>query len=101
MPQCKKCGKKGLFLKIEDDTGICLACNEAFARSGKALIEKIMEAKNSISYADSAQTAKLCQTIEELGAQLIALHEEYKLEPSQELLDLIQTYRKMLQLADK
>ena len=101
MPQCKKCAKKGLFLKIEDDTGICLACNEAFAKSGKSLTGKIMEAKNSISAANSAQTIKLCQTIEEHGTQLIALHEEYKLQPSQELLDLIQTHRKMRELADK
>ena len=101
MPQCKKCGNKGLFLNIDDDTGICFACNEAFARSGKALTEKIMGAKNSIRAADSAQTAKLCQTIEELGTELVALHEEYKLQPSQELLDLIKTYRKMRQNAGK
>ena len=101
MPQCKKCGKKGLFLKIEDDTGICLACNEAFAMSGKVLTGKIMEAKNSIGTADSTQTVKLCQTIEEHGKRLIALHEEYKLQPSQELLDLIQTYKEMRQRADK
>lgn len=97
MPQCKKCGKKGLFLKIKDDTGICLACNEAFAKSGKVLAGKIMEAKNSIGTADSALTVKLCQTIEEYGAQLIELHEEYKLQPSQEFLDLIQTYKEMRQ----
>jgi len=101
MPQCKKCGKKGLFLKIEGDTGICLACNEAFAKSGKVLTGKIIEAKNSIGTADLAQTVKLCQTIEDHGTRLITLHEKYKLQPSQELLDLIQTYKAMRQRADK
>jgi len=101
MPQCKKCGKKGLFLKIEDDTGICLSCNEEFAKRGKLLTGEIMEAKNAIVTADSAETIKLSKTIEDFGARLIALHEEYKLQPSQELLDLIQTYRKMRELAEK
>ena len=101
MPECKKCGKKGLFLKIEGDTGICLACNETFAKSGKALTEKIMEAKNAISTADSAQTEKLCQTIEQVGKQLIALHEEFNLQPSQELLDLIRAHKELGQRINK
>lgn len=100
MPECKKCGEKGLFLKIEGDTGMCLACNEAFARSGKAFTEKIMEAKNAIRTADSAHIAILCQAIEKFGKQLIALHEEYKLQPSQELLDLIKTHQELRQRID-
>ena len=60
-----------------------------------------MEAKNLIGTTDSAQIVKLCQTIEEYGMRLIELHEEYKLQPSQELLDLIQTYKEMRQSADK
>jgi hypothetical protein len=51
MPQCTKCGKKGLFLKIEDDTGLCLSCNEDFAKQGKVLTEKIVRAKNSATTA--------------------------------------------------
>jgi hypothetical protein len=74
MPQCRKCGKKGLFLKIEEDTGMCLSCNEDFAKEGKILTEKIIEAKNK------ARTAKD--------------PEAYNLEPSQELVDLIETHRK-------
>ena len=47
MPQCTKCGKKGLFLKIEVDTRLCLSCNESFAQKGKILTEKITDAKNT------------------------------------------------------
>jgi hypothetical protein len=96
MPQCKKCGKKGLFLKIEGDTGLCLSCNEDFAQEGKVLTEKIIEAKNKVSATtDSEEKARLCKSIEHHGNELLALHQAYNLQPSQELLDLIETYKKM------
>lgn len=100
MPQCNKCGKKGLFLKIEEDSGLCLSCNEAFARDGKRLTEKILAAKKEASTAkDPSVVAEHCAAIEKYGAELVELHQKYQLEPSQELLDLIDTYRKMGELA--
>jgi hypothetical protein len=100
MPQCNKCGKKGLFLKIEEDSGLCLSCNEEFAGAGKALTEKITAAKNKATVAkDPAVVAENARVIERLGNELIELHRRYHLKPSQELLDLIATYRKMAELA--
>jgi hypothetical protein len=102
MPQCKKCGKKGLFLKIEGDTGLCLACNEGFAQEGKILTQKIIEAKNeATSTKDPEKLISLCKAIEAHGNDLVALHQAYHLQPSQELLDLIQTYKKMREQAEK
>ncbi|MBW1800282.1 MAG: hypothetical protein JRJ85_06080 [Deltaproteobacteria bacterium] len=101
MPRCNKCGKKGLFLKIEDDTGLCLACNEDFAREGKILTQKMMEAKNkATTEKDTKEIVRLCQAIEHHGNKLIALHQTYNLEPSHELLDLIKTYQKMRETTD-
>lgn len=102
MPQCNKCGKKGLFLKMEGDTGLCLSCNEQFAKEGKILTEKIMDAKNKVSASKDAQEiASLCKSIEDQGNSLVALHEAYNLQPSQELLDIIETYKKKGAGADK
>lgn len=96
MPQCKKCGKSGLFLKMEKDTGLCLSCNEGFAQEGKVLTEKIMEAKNKVAVAkDPEEIAASCKAIEHHGNELLALHQAYNLQPSQALLDLIQTHKKM------
>jgi len=102
MPRCGKCGKKGLFLKIEEDTGLCLSCNESFAQKGKILTERIINAKNTASVAkDPKEIAKFCQLVEESGNELIALHQTYKLQPSQELLDLIESHKKMRVSAEK
>jgi hypothetical protein len=96
MPQCKKCGKSGLFLKMEKDTGLCLSCNEGFAQEGKVLTEKIMEAKNKAAATkDPEEIAASCKAVEDYGNELLALHQAYNLEPSQALLDLIQTHKKM------
>jgi hypothetical protein len=96
MPQCKKCGKSGLFLKMEKDTGLCLSCNEGFAQEGKVLTEKIMEAKNKAAVAkDPEEIAASCKAVEDYGDELLALHQAYNLQPSQALLDLIQTHKKM------
>lgn len=101
MPQCKHCGKKGLFLKIEEDTGLCLSCNEAFAREGKGLTEQIIKAKNRATAAiDPREVAESCRAVTSYGNDLISLHREYHLEPSQELLDLLETYAKMGELAE-
>lgn len=101
MPQCKKCHKKGLFLKIEEDTQLCLECNEAFAKEGKLLTEKIMQAKTAAATEkDKTVVVQHCKEIENYGEKLIALHKEYNLEPSQELTDLISTYRKMREVAE-
>ena len=98
MPQCKKCGKKGLFLKLEADTGLCLSCNESFAREGKIFTEKIVEAKNRAAAAkDRGKVAASCKALEHYGNELIALHSSYNLQPSQELLDLIAAHKKMRQ----
>jgi len=102
MAKCKKCGKKGLFLKIEADTGLCLSCNEEFAHKGKLLTEKITEAKNKSTIAkDSKEIVKFCKSVEDYGNELLTLHKVHNLEPSQELLDLIQTYKKMGEQAEK
>ena len=96
MPQCRKCGTKGLFLKIEEDTGLCLSCNESFAQKGKILTERITDAKNTARVAkDPEEITKCCQSVEENGNELLALHQTYNLQPSQELLDLIESHRKM------
>jgi len=96
MPQCKKCGKSGLFLKMERDTGLCLSCNEGFAQEGKVLTEKIMEAKNKAAATkDAEEIAASCTAVEQFGNELIALHQAYNLQPSQALLDLIEAHKKM------
>lgn len=102
MPQCKKCGKKGLFLKIEGDTGLCLSCNEDFAREGKVLTQKITEAKSRAAAArDPKEVAGYCRELETYGARLVELQEAYQLPPSQELLDLIETYREKRRQAEE
>jgi hypothetical protein len=102
MPQCRKCGKKGLFLKIEEDTGLCLPCNESFAQEGKILTEKIAAAKNAaINAKDPEEIARYCQVLEDHGNRLVALHQTYNLQPSQGLLDLIETHKKMRGSAEK
>ena len=101
MPKCGKCGKKGLFLKIEEDSGLCLSCNERFAQEGKVFTERITSAKNKVSSAkDPKDIAKLCQMVENYGNELLALHQSYNLHPSQELLDLIASHKKMRDSAE-
>jgi len=96
MPECKKCHKRGLFLKIEGDSGLCLACNETFAKEGKDLTQKIMDAKTKVSAAtDPQEKASAAKDIEKYGNELLALHRSYNLQPSQALLDLIETYKNM------
>lgn len=102
MPECKKCGKKGLFLKMESDTGLCLGCNETFAQEGKILTEKVMEGKNkAAAAADAEEMAAGCKTVEDYGNELIALHQAYNLQPSTTLVDLIETHKKMRENAGK
>jgi hypothetical protein len=102
MPQCRRCGKKGLFLKIEEDTGLCLSCNESFAQKGKILTERIIDAKNTARVAkEPKEIAKFCELIEDNGNELLALHQTYNLQPSQELLDLIEAHKKMRVSAEK
>ena len=102
MPQCGKCGKRGLFLKIEEDTGLCLSCNESFVQKAKILTERITDAKNTASVAkDPKEVPKFCQLVEDSGNELIALHQTYNLQPSPELLDLIEFHKKMRVSAEK
>ena len=102
MPQCKKCGKKGLFLKIENDTGLCLSCNGSFAQEGKVLTQKITDAKNkAVTAKDPGEIAASCKEVEKYGNELIALHQAYNLQPSQVLLDLIETCKKKREAAEK
>lgn len=100
MPQCKKCGRKGLLLKLEGKTGLCLSCNAEFAESGKHLTEKIMDNVNLIAQSDDPNTiVSRCDQIEESANKLILLQEAYSLEPSSELVDLVSKYREMKQKA--
>ena len=102
MPQCRKCGKKSLFLKIEKDTGLCLSCNERFAQEGKVFTERIIAAKNAASIAKyPKEIAKFCRQVENYGDELLALHQAYNLHPSQELLDLVEDYKKMRVSAER
>jgi hypothetical protein len=102
MPQCGKCGKKGLFLKIEEDTGLCLSCNESFVQKAKILTERITDAKNTASVTrDPKEITKFCQLVEDSGNELLTLHQAYNLQPSQELLDLIESHKKMRVSAEK
>ena len=43
---------------------------------------------------------KFCKSVENHGKELLALHQAYNLKPSQELLDLIETHRKMQEQAE-
>jgi hypothetical protein len=101
MPECKNCGKKGLFLKIEEMSGLCLDCNESFARKGKVLTEQITAAKTRATIArDPAEIARQSKILVERAEALVALHRAYGLEPSHELLDIIATYKKKSERAD-
>ena len=96
MPTCKKCGKKGLFLKIESETGLCLSCNGDFAQEGKILTGKVMEAKSKAAASkDPDEIAAACTAVETYGNELVALDKAYNMEPSQALLDLIEVHRKI------
>ena len=87
---------------MEADTGLCLACNEDFSREGKTLTEKIMQAKNAATtIKDKKMVVKYYREIEDYGNQLIALHQSFHLQPSQELQDLISTYKKMREVAQE
>ena len=102
MPQCKKCGRRGIFLKIKKNTGLCLSCNETFVQEGKILTEKIAEAKNKAAITrDPKEVVRLCKVVEHYGNELIAFHEANNLQPSQELLDLIETHKKIRKLAEQ
>lgn len=102
MPQCQKCRKKGLFLKIKKDTCLCFSCYEEFIQEGKILTEKIAEAKNKATIAmDPKEVVKLCKVVEHFGNELVAFHQANNLEPSQELLDLIETHKKIRELAEQ
>ncbi|MFH1672602.1 MAG: hypothetical protein ABIF87_04160 [Pseudomonadota bacterium] len=90
MPQCKKCGKKGLLLRLEEKTGLCSPCNAAFEEMSRHLTEEIMENVNSVVRPDDPETiVSRCDQIEESISKLISLHEEYSLKPSSVLLYLM------------
>jgi hypothetical protein len=102
MPQCRKCKKKGLFLKIEEGTDLCLSCKEEFVRKSRGLTEKITVTKNEVSLSsDSQGIAALCDRLEDYANQLIALQLDYMLQPSQELIDLMEAYRKIGDMAKR
>lgn len=76
--------------------------HEGFAQEGKILTEKIIEAKNKAAVAkDPEEITKLCRSVEYYGNELLALHKAYNLGPSQELVDLIETHKKMREEAEK
>ena len=82
--------------------GLFRSCNEDFAQEGKILTEKITEAKNKATITrDPKEVVKLCKVLEHHGNALLALRQDSNLQPSQELLDLINTHKKMRELAEK
>jgi len=122
MVQCKKCGKKGLLLRLEKDTGLCLSCKGAFVERAKPLAERLMEAENmcKAAFAEKAKpvteklvegkeidlaalsddpkaVVTLCEAVEESAKELLSLKKEYSLESGPELLELITKYREMKQ----
>ncbi len=98
MPQCKKCRKKGLFLKLEKRTGLCLSCNTAFIKSSRELTEKIMEDENSIRELDDPKAiVSRCDQVEENAQKLISLHKEYSLEAGSALLHVVSWCRQIKQ----
>ena len=102
MPQCNRCGKRGLFLKIDNDMGLCRSCKEDFREKSRVLTEKIVAAKNEATLSkEPDRIIELCDSIDFYGKQLVALQLDYTLQPGQELLDLMEAYKKVRQLAVK
>ncbi len=98
MPQCKKCRKKGLLLKLEKRTGLCLSCKTAFMKSSRELTEKIMKDANSIRELDDPKAiVSRCDQVEENAQKLISLHKEYSLEVGSALIHLVNQYRQIKQ----
>jgi hypothetical protein len=59
------------------------------------LTESITHAKADVTSAkDPGDIVKSCQAVEQHGEELIALHKSFNLQPSQELLDLIEMHKK-------
>ena len=98
MPQCKKCKKKGLFLKLYRRTRLCLPCNTAFIKSSRELTAKIMEDINSIQGLDDPKAiVSRCEQVEENAQKLISLHKEYSQEVSSSLMLVVNRYRQIKQ----
>ena len=74
MAQCKSCGKKGLLLRLEKETGLCISCKAAFAEKAKPLAEHLMDVENmnlaSKSDDPNAVVAQ-CEALEESANKLI------------------------------
>lgn len=100
MPQCKKCGKKGMLLRLAQKTRLCRSCDAAFSENSKHLTEKIMENVNLIVRSDNLELiVSRCDQIEEDTHKLVSLYREYSLAPSSQLLDLVHQYREIKQKA--
>jgi hypothetical protein len=102
MRQCKSCGKKGLLLKLEKDSGLCLACKGSFAEKARPLAEKLMDVENMNLAAqtdDPKEVVAQCEAVEESATKLIALKKEFNLEPGAEVQALIDKYREIKQKA--
>lgn len=98
MPQCKKCRKKGLFLKLEKRTGLCLPCKTAFIESSRELIEKITEDSNLIRRLDEPKAiVSRCDQVEENAQKLVSLHKEYSLEAGSALMHVVNWCRQIKQ----
>ncbi len=102
MARCKSCGKKGLLLRLEKETGLCVACKAAFAEKAKPLTAKLMEVEtmNLAQRSDDPGTVVTqCEAVEESANKLIALMKEYALEPGPELTEIINKYLEIKQKA--
>ena len=98
MPQCKKCRKKGMFLKLEKRTGLCLSCKTAFMKSSKELTEKVTEDANLIRGLDDPKAiVSRCDQVEENAQKLISLHKEYSLEAGSALMHVVNWCRQIKQ----
>lgn len=102
MARCKSCGKRGLLLRLEKQTGLCVSCKAAFAEKAKPLTEKLMEVE-TMKLAERSDDPKSivthCEAVEENANKLIALKKEYSLKPGPELREIIKRYAEIKQKA--
>jgi len=101
-PRCKKCHAKGLFLKLDKETGLCVSCKEEYTKKSRHLVERITAAKHRAALAaDPVEITEACKELELYGNELISLQLLYTLHPSLELADFLEAYQKTREMAEK
>lgn len=101
MARCKSCGK-WVLLRLEKETGLCVSCKAAFAEKAKPLTQKLMEVetmKLTERSDDPKSVVAHCEAVEESAKKLLALKQEYSLEPGPELTEIMKKYAEIKQNA--